>query len=131
MEDSILNSTKKILGVADDYTAYDLDIITHINTSLSTLTQLGIGPVEGFMIEDERAVWEDFVEDDSRFNSIKSYVYLKVRRLFDPPNTSYLLDAMDRQIEEFEWRLNVVRENDIPLPPVLVEDDIISIEDVF
>jgi hypothetical protein len=110
MEDSILNSTKKILGIADDYTAFDLDIITHINTSLSTLTQLGIGLPEGFFIEDDSAVWDDFIADDPRFNSIKSYVFLKVRRLFDPPNTSYLIESMDRQIEELEWRLNVVRE---------------------
>lgn len=116
MEDSILNSTKKILGIADDYTAFDLDIITHINTVFSTLTQLGIGPIIGFFIEDDSAVWEDFIEDDPRFNSIKSYVFLKVRMLFDPPTTSYLIDSMERQIEELEWRLNVVRENDIPLP---------------
>lgn len=115
MTDSILDSTKKILGIADDYTAFDLDIITHINTSLSTLTQLGIGPDEGFFITNHRDVWEDFIGDDPRYNSIKSYVYLKVRRLFDPPGTSYLIESMDRQIEEFEWRLSVTRENDIPL----------------
>lgn len=120
MEDSILNSTKKILGIADDYTAFDLDIITHINTVFSTLTQLGIGPIEGFFIEDDGAVWDDFISDDPRFNSIKSYVFLKTRMLFDPPTTSYLIDSMERQVQELEWRLNVVRENDI----AIVEEEV-------
>jgi hypothetical protein len=110
MENSILTSTKKILGLAEDYTAFDLDIITHINTVFSTLTQLGIGPLEGFMIEDERAVWDDYFSDDNQLNSIKSYVFLCVKRLFDPPTVSYLIDAQERQIEQLEWRLNVHRE---------------------
>jgi hypothetical protein len=110
MEDSILISTKKILGIAEDYTAFDLDIITHINTTFSTLTQLGVGPSEGFMIEDESAVWDDFVSDDNQFNAIKSYVFLQVKHIFDPPTTSYLIDSQERQIAQLEWRLNVHRE---------------------
>jgi hypothetical protein len=110
MEQSILNSTKKILGISDDYTVFDLDIITHINSALSTLTQLGVGPASGFMIEDDTAEWADFIEDDIQYNAVKSYVYLKVRSLFDPPTTSYLISAVDKQIAEFEWRLNVHRE---------------------
>lgn len=115
METSILISTKKILGIAEDYTAFDLDIITHINSAFSILTQLGVGPVEGFMIEDESALWEDFIdfENDLQFNSVKSYVFLRVRQIFDPPATSYLMDSFDRQIQELEWRLNVKRENDV------------------
>lgn len=107
---SILNNVKKILGIAEDYTAFDLDIITHINSAFSTLAQLGVGPTLGFMIIDSDAVWSDFIADDPRFNSVKSYVYLYVRRLFDPPATSYLIAAVDKQIEELEWRLNVSRE---------------------
>jgi hypothetical protein len=128
MEQSILTSTKKILGIAGDYTAFDLDIITHINTAFSTLTQLGVGPAEGFMIEDAEDEWEDFIENDNRYNSIKSYVFLKVRQLFDPPTTSYLIAAMDKQIQELEWRLNTSREatewvDPDPDPvPELVED---------
>lgn len=126
METSILNSTKKTLGIADDYTAFDLDIITHINTALSTLTQLGIGPVEGFMIEDDSAVWEDFLdESDFQLNSVKSYVFLRVRQLFDPPTTSYLIESFDRQIRELEWRLNVHREEtgwQSPISPSLIEE---------
>jgi hypothetical protein len=125
VEQSILKSTKKILGIADDYTAFDLDVITHINAAFSTLTQLGIGPPEGFMIEDDKAVWDDFIamSDDPEFNAAKSYVYLKVRMLFDPPTTSYLIDAMNAQIRELETRLNIHREetdwvDPNPLPAV-------------
>jgi hypothetical protein len=110
MEMSILNSTKKILGIAEDYTVFDLDIITHINTAFSTLTQLGVGPAQGFMINDASAVWTDFIGDDLQYNSVKSYIFLRVRQLFDPPSTSYLIAAVDKQIQELEWRLNVHRE---------------------
>lgn len=111
MEDSILISTKKILGIAADYTAFDLDVITHINTAFSTLTQLGVGPSGGFMIEDDTLTWDDFVTDDIQsVSSIKTYVYLRVKMLFDPPPTSFVIDALQKQILELEWRLNVHRE---------------------
>lgn len=136
MEQSILISTKKILGIAEDYTVFDLDIITHINSAFSTLTQLGVGPAEGFMIEDATAVWSDFITDypvtsyaapagdDPQYNSVKSYVFLKVKQLFDPPQTSYLIDATEKQINELEWRLNVHREETgwtDPDPPLIEE----------
>jgi hypothetical protein len=127
MEPSILNSTKKVLGIAEDYTVFDVDVIMHINTALSTLTQLGVGPAEGFTVEDAGDEWEDFVDpDDHQFNAVKSYVYLKVRMLFDPPSTSYLIAAQQKQIEELEWRLNVHREETgwvDPDPPVLLPDE--------
>lgn len=112
MEQSILTSTKKILGIAEDYTVFDLDIITHINTAFSTLTQLGVGPREGFMIEDDSAQWTDFdpVDDDRQYNAVKSYIFLRVRLLFDPPTTSYLITALEKQVQELEWRMNVHRE---------------------
>jgi hypothetical protein len=110
MEQSILTSTKKILGIAEDYTVFDLDIITHINSAFSTLTQLGVGPAAGYMISDAEALWTDFIESDLQYNSVKSYVFLRVRQLFDPPSTSYLISAVERQIQELEWRLNVHRE---------------------
>jgi hypothetical protein len=127
MDDSILNSTKKILGIAPDYVAFDLDIITHINTAFSTLTQLGVGPAEGFMIVDADASWSHFIEDqDPQYNSVKSYVFLRVRHLFDPPTTSYLIEASEKQIRELEWRLNVHREEtgwvDPDPTPVEIED---------
>jgi hypothetical protein len=110
METSILNSTKKVLAIPDESTAFDDDIIMHINTAFSTLTQLGVGPTQGFMIEDESATWDEFIEDDLQFNAVKSYIYLRARLIFDPPMSSYLLDSMERQIKELEWRLNVHRE---------------------
>lgn len=110
MEPSILNSTKKMLGIAEDYTVFDLDIITHINTAFSTLAQLGVGPLSGFMIEGNSEVWDDFIGIDRQYNSVKSYVFLRVRLLFDPPSTSYLILAYEKQIEELEWRLNTHRE---------------------
>jgi hypothetical protein len=129
MEQSILKSTKKILGIADDYLVFDLDVITHINTAFSTLTQLGVGPQEGFMIEDDKAVWDDFIvfSDDPSYNAVKTYVYLKTRMLFDPPATSYMLDSTERQIHDLEWRLNVNREETEwvdPNPPPVVEGSV-------
>jgi hypothetical protein len=94
METSILISTKKILGLAEDYTVWDHDIITHINSAFSTLTQLGVGPTAGFMIDDETAEWSDFIGTDLELNSVKTYIYLRVRLLFDPPTTSYAISAM-------------------------------------
>jgi hypothetical protein len=127
MEMSILNSTKKILGIAQDYTAFDLDIITHINTAFSTLTQLGVGPTIGFMIEDATTEWADFIGTDDQLNSVKSYVFLRVRLLFDPPSTSFLINAYQDQIRELEWRLNTHREETgwvAPTPPKLPSEDI-------
>ena len=126
MEQSILISTKKILGIAEDYTVFDLDIITHINTAFSTLAQLGVGPNNGFMIEDDTAVWTDFLDDDLQYNSVKSYVFLRVRQLFDPPSTSYLISAYERQILELEWRLSTHREETEwvnPTPPDVESSD--------
>lgn len=115
MTDSILDGTKKALGLEPDYTPFDADIIMHINSVFGTLHQLGIGPVEGFAIEDSTATWSAFLDGDKRFNPVKTYVFLRVRMLFDPPNTAYLVSAMKEQITEMEWRLNLVRETDMPL----------------
>jgi hypothetical protein len=112
VSDSILTSTKKVLGITEDYTPFDVDILMHINSVFSTLHQLGIGPTAGFSIEDATPTWSDFLGDDDRLNSVKTYVYLKVRLAFDPPGTSYLIQAIERQAQELEWRLNIVREND-------------------
>lgn len=122
MEASILTSTKKILGIAESYTAFDLDVITHINAAFSTLSQLGVGPANGFMIEDEQAVWTDYTVTPNQLSLVRTYVFLKARSLFDPPTTSFLLEAVNKQINELEWRLNMFREVDIPLPVVVVEE---------
>lgn len=112
MEPSILKSTKKILGVGEADTSFDVDIMLHINSVLSVLNQVGIGPTDGFSIEDDTATWGAFIGTDPRLNLVKTYLYLKVRLLFDPPGTSYAIDAMEKQIAEFEWRLNVLREEE-------------------
>lgn len=125
METSILTSTKKILGLAEDYTVWDLDIITHINSAFSDLTQLGVGPPAGFMIEDETVQWTDFLGDDLQLNSVKTYIYLRVKLLFDPPATSFAISAMQDQIDRLEWRLNIHREETEwvdPDPPVIIEE---------
>ena len=117
MENSILNSTKKVLGLDASYTVFDQDVIMHINAAFSILQQLGVGPVEGFMIEDDTAVWDDFiliVGSEPSQSLVKTYVQLKARMLFDPPATSYLIEAMTNQIKEYEWRLNVFREYSLP-----------------
>lgn len=113
----ILDDTKKALGLDPSYTAFDPDIIMFINSVCSTLNQLGIGPADGFSIEDDSAGWEDLIGVDQRLNMVKTYVYLRVRLLFDPPSTSYLVDALKQQITEHEWRLNVVRESDAWVDP--------------
>lgn len=118
MEESILKSTKKILGLADDYTPFDLDIITHINAAFSKLDQLGVGPEGGFMIEDETAKWSDFVVPQNQLHVVKTYVYLSVRILFDPPQIGFLVTALNEQLREYEWRLNVFRET------VLIENEV-------
>lgn len=119
MENSILKSTKATLGLDANYTPFDQDIILHINAVFSVFDQLGVGPEGGFSIEDETAVWTDFIDPasdptnvylKSMLNMSKSLMYLKVRMLFDQPNTSYLIASLDRQIADFEWRVRELRE---------------------
>ena len=117
MTNSILQNTKKVLGIAPDYTVFDEDILMHINTTLGTLTQIGLGPAEGFRVQDADATWEDFLGDDLRLLSVKTYVYLRVRLLFDPPATSFTIEALERQLREIEWRLSVTRESDAWIDP--------------
>ena len=111
--DSILTSTKKMLGIAEEYTHFDADIIMHINSVLMVLTQLGVGPADGFAIEDELATWNDFIPEATkpRMEAVKSYVYLKVKLLFDPPLSSAAMESTSRLISELEWRLNVAAES--------------------
>lgn len=105
--DSILISIKKLLGISEEYTQFDDDIIMHINTVFLNLTQLGVGPEKGFAIEDDSAEWTDFIGNRNQLQAVKSYVYLKVKLLFDPPLSSSVIDSMNRMISELEWRLNV------------------------
>lgn len=109
--ESILTSIKKMLGITEDYTHFDADIIIHINSVFSILTQLGVGPEDGFVIQDDKAVWTDFIKEDFKLEAVKSYMYLKVRLLFDPPLSSAAIESINRMISEYEWRLNVAAES--------------------
>ena len=108
--ESILTSIKKLLGVEYDY--YDADLIMHINSVFMILTQLGVGPSEGFRIEDDLATWNDFLGEDQNFEAVKSYMHLKVKLLFDTSTTSSaVIECMNRMINELEWRLNANAES--------------------
>ena len=105
--ESILNSIKKLLGIDETYEAFDTDIIMHINSVFSVLNQLGVGPEEGFYITGDTQTWTDFLGDRKDIELVKSYVYMKVRLIFDPPQSSAVMESMNRAISEFEWRANV------------------------
>lgn len=105
--ESILTSIKKLLGIAADYEQFDTDIVIHINSAFSTLTQLGVGPSEGFVIQDDTSTWSDFTADDPRLEFVKTYIYLKVRLVFDPPTTGSVMEAIKQNISEYEWRLMI------------------------
>ena len=111
--ESILTSIKKLLNIAKDYVHFDDDIIMHINSVFMVLTQLGVGPSEGFYIEDDSAVWTDFIEDPAKLQAVKTYIFLKVKLVFDPSSVgSSTLASYERQIQELEWRLNAIAESE-------------------
>lgn len=109
--DSILISVKKTLGIEQDYTHFDPDIILHTNSVLLTLNQLGIGPSTGFIITGEEDLWSSLLGEREDLEAVKTLIYLKVRLLFDPPSSAFVLESMERQITELEWRLNVQAES--------------------
>lgn len=104
---SILDSVKKDLGIMPDYTYFDPDIIMGINSALSILTQLGVGPSSGFSIIDNTAVWSDFIPNDPHLEMVKTYVSKKTKQFFDPPSTGPIAEAHERVLKEMEWRINV------------------------
>ena len=108
--ESILTSIKKLLGIAEDYEHFDQDIILHINSVLAILTQLGVGPATGFSIADKSTKWSEFISNKLYYEPVKTYVYLKVKLLFDPPQSSIVLEATNRMISELEFRLNAAAE---------------------
>lgn len=109
--ESILTSVKKLLGVAEEYTHFDADIIMYINSVFLALNQIGVGPEEGFSIVDASTEWSDYMDDGILLNTIKPYVYLKVRQLFDPPTSSSAAESMNNIIKEFEFRITIQVEN--------------------
>ena len=106
MEENILNSIKKLLGIPEDYTAFDQDIMIHINSVFMILSELGAGPSNGYSLKDGTEKWGDFISDDENLEGIKTYVYMKVKTIFDPPLNSAVLASMKELISEFEWRIN-------------------------
>ena len=113
--ESILDSIKKLLGISAEYTQFDDDIIMHINTVFLNLNQLGVGPAEGFFIEDNSTEWFDFIGEEVNYNAAKTYVYLKVKLLFDPPLSSAVLESTKNMISELEWRLITAAESNSKL----------------
>lgn len=120
--ESILTSIKKLLGIAEEYTHFDADLIMHINSVLSILTQVGVGPSEGFMIEDDLAVWNDFISDNAKLGFVKSYIHMRVKLLFDPPLSSAAIESTNRTIAELEWRIQVAAE------PAEIKEEVIQNE---
>lgn len=105
MENSILISIKRLLGIPEEYKTFDVDIMIHINTILSNLVQMGVGPAEGFTITDKNNVWEEFTSNNKLIEQVKTYVYIKVKLLFDPPTNSNSFNAFESQAKELEYRL--------------------------
>lgn len=109
--ESILTSIKKLLGIAEDYKHFDTDIIIYINGVFMALSQIGVGPKGGYSISSEMETWDAFLGDAANLEAVKSYVYIKVRLLFDPPTNSSVLEALKKQADEYEWRLNTQAES--------------------
>ena len=107
MEESIFESIKSLLGPDASYDVFDQDILIHINTAISVLTQLGVGPATGFMVTGPDETWQDFIGDDKTLQMVKSYIYMKVKMIFDPPTNSSVLKAYEEACKEYEWRINV------------------------
>lgn len=111
MTDSILTSIKKLLGITEEYTHFDADIIMHINSVFMVLSQLGVGPDNGFRIEDESATWDQYITENDNLDAVKSYIHLKVKLLFDPPLSGAVMEVTKQMINELEWRLNFATES--------------------
>lgn len=109
--ESILTSIKKLLGIAEEYTHFDTDLTMHINSVLSILTQIGVGPSEGFSIKDKEDTWTDFIPESQKLEFVKSYVYMKVKLLFDPPISSAAIESTNRLTSELEWRIQVAADS--------------------
>lgn len=111
--ESVLTSVKKMLGIDESYEHFDPDIIIHINSVFAVLTQLGVGPSTGFSISDSSTVWDEYISDETRLSTVKSYVFLRVKLLFDPPLSSAVMECYKTQISELEWRMNVAAETEV------------------
>jgi len=116
MANSILTETKQMLGIPATDVVFDIDIVILINSAFMVLNQMGVGPETPFSIDDSIAEWDDFLTEISTYQAVKSYIYLSVRLVFDPPGTSFLIDSLARTKQELEWRLAV----QVPIPPEVI-----------
>ena len=108
MEESILKTIKQLVGCPDDFEQFDMDLTIHINSAFATLTQLGVGPKEGYRITGVDNVWNEFEDDPQKLSLIKDYVYIKTRLLFDPPTIGSLMDSLKEHLKEMEFRLYIL-----------------------
>lgn len=109
---SILDTIKKTLGIMYDYEIFDPELIIHINSAFSILYELGVGPSIPYKITSRENTWDEFLEDNTQLENVKTYIYMKVRLVFDPPSNSFVVDAFEKQIQELEWRMNVAVETE-------------------
>lgn len=121
--DSILTSIKKMIGIDEDYTAFDTDLIILINSCFSVLHQLGAGPKDGFAIVDKTATWEDYDGDDAKLEMIKAYIYYQVKPVFDPPSNSFVIEMYRQKSEELAFRINVAADPGYRAEPEVTEND--------
>ena len=113
VEDSILKSIKKALGLEPDYAPFDPELIMHINSVFTNLQQLAVGPAEAFMIEDDAATWTQFWGEKTPLNAVRTYVFMRVKLIWDTPATSFAIASLEKQIDEQLWRLNVQSEGTV------------------
>ena len=113
MDNSILSTIKKILGLDASYTPFDTDIIVFINGAFLSLQQVGVGPESGFSIHGYDETWASYLTNPQNLEAVKTYIYLHVKRLFDPPSSSFVMDAYNKQMDELIWRLNVQAESGV------------------
>lgn len=107
MTDSILDTMKNMLGIPLDEEVFDTELLVHINSLIFSLQQVGVGPTPLFVVESSGESWDEYLSDMEELPAVKSYIYLKLRQVFDPPATSYIIESFNRQIQEYEWRLNI------------------------
>ena len=123
MSDSILDSIKKLIGTSEEYDVFDSDLIMHINSAFMILCQIGVGPSTPFRIYDNMSTWQDFLPDRDRYKSVIDYVYLRCKLIFDPPSSSFVLSSYKEQLNELEWRLNVMAETPTWSEPIQEETE--------
>lgn len=118
MNESILDTIKIMLGLEKDYNSFDTEIIAYINSAFFALSQLGVGPEEGFSITGPDEVWSNFIDEKSNLIAVQTYIKLKVQLIFDPPSNSFVVDAINKQLEELTWRLcleaEYLKDNKLP-----------------